>query len=142
MIQFRIPGNTKYVSMVRRGINSIARSIDLPDNVISDIELSVSEAIANAIEHGSPEHTGNVVVVTCRLDSDKLVIDVRDEGPGFQPNLHNLDSPDILLEHGRGLHLICRLMDSVQVSRMRKGSRLRMVKRVDTIRTGREVLAA
>lgn len=141
VIQFRIPGNTRYVSMVRCGIRSIAHNVNLSDEATSDIELSVSEAIANAIEHGSPEKSDNVVVVTCRVDADKLIIDVRDEGPGFELVPDSRSDPDALREHGRGLHLICELMDSVQYSRMRKGSKLRMVKRTGSA-ADREQVAA
>ena len=127
MVQFRIPGDTKYVPMVRRAVRAIARGVDLSDDLIADIEVSVSEAITNAIEHGSPEQAENVVVVTCRVDADELTVDVRDEGPGFDPNPRN---PDALQERGRGLKLIYFLMDSVRVSRTRTGCILHMVKKV------------
>ncbi len=138
-IQFRIPGNKKYVSMVRKGVNSIARGLGFTEGAAADIELSVSEAIANAVEHGSPEHSGNLVVVTCRFDADALTIDVRDEGPGFDPNMHKRDGGRSLAERGRGLKLIYRLMDSVKVSRTRGGSRLRMVKKVESSRRPQHV---
>jgi anti-sigma regulatory factor (Ser/Thr protein kinase) len=127
VVQFRIPGDTKYVPMVRRAVRAIAHSVDLPDDLIADIEVSVSEAIANAIEHGSPEQAENVVVVTCRVDPEELTVDVRDEGPGFDPQPRN---PDVLQERGRGLKLIYFLMDSVEVSRTRTGAILHMVKKV------------
>lgn len=132
VVQFRIPGDTKYVSMVRRGMASIACSLGLDDDLIADIELSVSEAIANAIEHGSPERAGNIVVVSCTVDPDKLIIDVRDEGPGFDPGPRD---PCLCEERGRGLKLIYLLMDRVEVSKTRKGAKLRMVKNTDTDRS-------
>lgn len=129
VIQFRIPGDTRYVAMVRRGIRSIADSIDLAEDVTADIELSVSEAIANAIEHGSPDKSANVVLVSCRLDSDKLVIDVHDEGPGFEPGPDQRSHPSVMSERGRGIRLICELMDSVDYQTTRRGCRVRTVKK-------------
>lgn len=127
IIQFRIPSDPKYVAMVRRAVQSIARSLGFSEAVAWDIELSVAEALANAVEHGSPEHGRNAVIVVCRVEEDKLTVDVRDEGPGFEP----LGSPkqfESMHERGRGLRLIYRLMDRVNVRRTRKGSRIRMVK--------------
>jgi anti-sigma regulatory factor (Ser/Thr protein kinase) len=60
---------------------------------------------------------------------------VRDEGPGFGPP--GLGEQDAYEEHGRGLKIIYRLMDSVQIDRMRKGSRIRMVKSMHDSQTGR-----
>ena len=127
-IRFRIPSDPKYVSMIRRAVQSIARSLGFPDDLALDIEISVAEALANAVEHGSPERNGNAVVIVCRVEADKLTIDVRDEGSGFEEgNLDTLCEP--FSEHGRGLRMIYRLMDKVNICRTPKGSRIRMVKK-------------
>ncbi|MBP6965506.1 MAG: ATP-binding protein [Armatimonadetes bacterium] len=135
VFQFRIPGQPHYVSMVRHGIHCVACSHDLPDSIISDVEVSVSEAITNAIMHGCPRNDDSIVVVTCRLGSDKLVIDVEDEGEGFQPDDGLERQSDPMLERGRGLRLIRHLMDGMQVSRMRTGFRFRMVKKLQALAT-------
>lgn len=126
-IQFCIPADTKHVAMVRRAIGSVAISLGFPKDKCDDIELSVSEALANAIEHGSPDRTVNSVTAVCKITEDALVISVRDEGGGFAPpggwesGLWN--------EHGRGLRLIYTLMDNVKINRTRKGGSIRMVKK-------------
>lgn len=126
-IQFRIPGNPKYVSAIRRAVRAIAHNLGFPEGIVEDIEISVAEALANAVAHGSPRQKGSAVVVTCRVGDDKLVIDVCDEGPGFElPGSEKWDQA--LDEHGRGLRLIYHLMDRVRVCRTPKGSRIRMVK--------------
>ena len=126
-IQFRIPGDPKYVSPIRRAIRSIARSLGFPEEFAQDIEMSVAEALANAVEHGSPGHKRNAVVITCKVGEDSLTIDVRDEGPGFEP-LGVGEACNLLEEQGRGLRMIYQLMDRVKVRRTPKGSRIRMVK--------------
>jgi anti-sigma regulatory factor (Ser/Thr protein kinase) len=127
--QFRIPGDPKYVSMVRRAMRTIAIDLGFAEDVIWKIEVSVAEALANAVEHGSPGQNRNNVVVACTFEAGKLTIDVMDEGPGFA--LPNSDEIwESLDERGRGLRMIYELMDNVKVSRSRRGSRLRMVKTV------------
>ena len=132
--QFRIPGDPKYVSMVRRAVRTIAMDLGFPEDVIWKIEVSVAEALANAVEHGSPVHNQNNVVVACMFEDGKLTIDVRDEGPGFA--LPSSEEIAVSLdERGRGLRMIYELMDNVKVSRGRRGSKLRMVKTVQPERS-------
>ncbi|MHB1001014.1 MAG: ATP-binding protein [Armatimonadota bacterium] len=131
VIHLRIPANPKYVCMVRRAVASIARSLGFPDKIVDDIELSVAEAVSNSVEHGSPSHGENIVAVVCRITDAHLTIDVRDEGNGFDIVRGSGDS-DILNERGRGLRLIYDLMDNVRVCRTVKGSRIRMVKKIQS----------
>jgi len=131
-IRFRIPSDPKYVATVRRAIRSLANSLGFSEDIAEDIEISVAEALTNAVEHGSPEQRKNAVAVVCRVADDRLTIDVRDEGLGF-------DMPEaetqweMLEERGRGLRLIYHLMDKVRVCHTPRGSRIRMVKKLSPV---------
>jgi anti-sigma regulatory factor (Ser/Thr protein kinase) len=95
---------------------------------VSDVEIALREALANAIVHGNHEDRRKHVHVTCRCDPDEVSIAVKDEGNGFDVN--NLPDPtapeNIESAHGRGIHLMKALMDEVRfeeggvVLRMRK----------------------
>ena len=127
VIQFRIPGDSRYVPIVRRAILSLARSLGFPEQTAEDIHISVAEAITNSVEHGSPGQKHDNVIIACRIEDGVLTIDVRDEGPGFRmPQSGECEAS--MEEHGRGLRLIYNLMDQVKVCRTPKGSRIRMVK--------------
>jgi len=125
IIQFRIPAKPRHIAMVRKAIESLANSLDFADDATEDIELSVAEALTNAVEHGNLDHSGHVVV-TCKICDDKLIIDVRDEGKGFRPS--DCTIPELLSEHGRGLKLMHELMDDVRIWCNAKGSQVRLVK--------------
>lgn len=141
VIRLRIPSDPKYLSSIRRAIRSIANSAGFAESMADDIEVSVSEAVANAIEHGSPHRKQNAVVVECRVDSDKLTIRVCDEGRGFDTECSD-DECDLLDERGRGLKLIYGLMDKVEVKRNKRGSCVRMVKRNPQLPARRSRVAA
>ena len=127
VIHIKIPSNPLYVSTVRRTVGSISRNLGFPDEVIEDIELSVAEAVSNAVEHGSPSNHDSTITVAFKISSEHLTIDVRDEGPGFNlPTGETVD--DNLNERGRGLRLIYKLMDNVRVCNTVKGSRISMKK--------------
>lgn len=96
-----------------------------------DLSVALSEACANAVEHGgreavprsgpadgtapgagSPDGTG-AYHVTAYLDGDRCRIEVSDSGPGFPAATVARRRPS-LAEHGRGLHLIEELADHVR----------------------------
>jgi serine/threonine-protein kinase RsbW len=83
---------------------------------VSDVEIALREALANAIVHGNHEDRRKQVHVTCRCEPDELSIAVKDEGGGFDPN--NLPDPavpeNITSVHGRGIHVMRALMDEVR----------------------------
>ena len=92
------------------------------------IRLAMEEALNNAIRHGNRCDPKKHVEVEYEATSEKVVICVADEGPGFVPAEvpdptadENLEKPS-----GRGIMLIHAYMDEVEYGG--KGNRLRMVK--------------
>jgi serine/threonine-protein kinase RsbW len=97
----------------------------------ADIELALREALTNAVIHGNREDVKKRVYVACRCyRNGEVLITVRDEGKGFDPNaITDPTLPSKLLsDHGRGIYMMQRLMDDVcydrggAVVRMRKSS--------------------
>ena len=94
-----------------------------------EIEISLCEALANAVIHGNHEDPEKHVFVVCRCSMDgQVMITVRDEGEGFDSRAvpDPTEPQGLLLTHGRGLHIMRSLMDEVSfeedgtVVRMRK----------------------
>jgi serine/threonine-protein kinase RsbW len=87
----------------------------IPEGV-SDVEIALREALANAIIHGNHEDHRKRVHVTCRCEPEEVSIAVKDEGRGFDPN--NLPDPtvpeNIKSVHGRGIQVMRALMDEVR----------------------------
>jgi serine/threonine-protein kinase RsbW len=83
---------------------------------VSDVEIALREALANAIVHGNHEDRRKHVHVTCRCESDEVSIAVRDEGNGFDINsVPDPTAPEnITLVHGRGIHVMRALIDEVR----------------------------
>lgn len=95
-----------------------------------EIELAVTEALANAVKHGCGCDPTKLVEVVVACDHQQgLVIVVRDPGPGFDPT--RVPSPlagrNLYSFNGRGVFLINRLMDEVHYQR--GGSEVWMRKR-------------
>ena len=83
---------------------------------VSDVEIALREAMANAIIHGNREDRRKHVHVTCRCEPGEVSIVVKDEGEGFDINkVPDPTAPEnIGSVHGRGIHVIRALMDEVR----------------------------
>ena len=81
------------------------------------VPVALSEALTNAILYGNREDPTKSVRLTAQFTELSLVLEVADEGGGFDLEAYTLDptSPDNLdREDGRGLFLMRRLMDRVE----------------------------
>ncbi len=83
-----------------------------------DIRLAVYEALANAMIHGNGSDPQKDVAVACFFEhnnSKDVVIVIRDEGNGFDPDAipDPRSGKGLYLSHGRGIYLMRRLVDEV-----------------------------
>ena len=82
-----------------------------------NVPVALTEALANAIVAGNREDAAKRVHVRARVDDRELVLEIYDEGAGFDLGAHAWapDGDDALdREDGRGLFLMRRLMDVVE----------------------------
>jgi serine/threonine-protein kinase RsbW len=118
-IRLEIPPRLDYLAVVRLVVASAA-TLDppLPESRLDDLRLAVTEACSNAIKAHRPEAVDDPVIVTCLLDGDRFQVDIRDRGPGFDPDalaaLPEASDPSRLHhESGLGIPLIRVLTDEV-----------------------------
>jgi anti-sigma regulatory factor (Ser/Thr protein kinase) len=90
-----------------------------------EVRLAVSEAVTNAIQHGSrtPE---DPIRILATQESGALVFEVLDTGHFVPRVVRRGDLP----ESGRGLEFMRILMDEVDLRTGRGGTLLRMAKRL------------
>jgi anti-sigma regulatory factor (Ser/Thr protein kinase) len=94
-------------------------------DALYDVKLAVSEAVTNAIRHGSRSPDDPVRIVATE-ESGALVIEVLDTGTFIPRVVRRGDMP----ESGRGLEFMRVLMDEVDLRPGRRGTLLRMAKRL------------
>jgi serine/threonine-protein kinase RsbW len=118
------------VDQVVQNVMEVVRDIHCAEGKENDIELALTEALANAVVHGAKEDPDKVVecIVACDESRGMLIV-VRDPGPGFDPEA--IPNPcvgeNLYSNHGRGIYLINQLMDEVKFHR--NGTEIHMVKR-------------
>lgn len=89
------------------------------------VKLAVSEAVANAIQHGS-QSSGDSIRISVYRSEGSLVFEVRDNGTFVAP-MSRATTED---ERGRGLELVTLMMDEVHMTSTGEGSLLRFTKRL------------
>jgi serine/threonine-protein kinase RsbW len=118
------------VDPVVRSVMKIVREMKCADGREDDIELALSEALANAVVHGAGSDPSKIVEcdVACDQQHGMLIV-VRDPGPGFDPEkiADPCGGENIYSDHGRGIYLINQLMDEVQFRK--NGTEIHMIKR-------------
>ncbi len=120
----RIPADLSMLKDARDWAAGAAADFGLAEEDRFQVRLATSEAVTNAILHGSAAD-GGAVELQAREQGGALVFEVRDAGAAAVP-----DGPvERLIEGGRGLELVALVMDDVQLERHGDGSVLRYAKR-------------
>lgn len=134
-LQLIVPNQTRYLSLIGRIGEELAKQLQQyqgdREALASNINLVLTEATVNAIRHANAGDPDEEVKIRITLTDDELLLQVFDHGKGF-----NLDSiTDDLLEqatelecHGRGVHIMRALMDSVEYRPVDDGNVLEMRK--------------
>lgn len=127
-VHLTIPAKPEYITLVRLALTGLWRLGSFSDEALADLKLAVTEACSNSVRHAYKGREGNVQV-DYELHPDRLVIEVSDDGAGFDPNRWE-DERGELSEGGLGLAIIRSLTDELELGdgNGSPGSRLRIVK--------------
>jgi serine/threonine-protein kinase RsbW len=105
------------VPLARRLLLGTMETAGVDPDVSYDLSVALSEACANAVEHGGDGAVGGsseAYRVTAYLDGEKCRIEVADSGPGIAFT-QSVRAARLDAEHGRGLVLIEELADHVHI---------------------------
>lgn len=96
------------------------------------IGMAVREGVINAFQYGNRQQRDKKIFLNFELASDKLIVEVADQGTGF--DLAKIPDPlaeeNLLKTSGRGIFLMRCFMDEFDVQRTRQGgAKLVMTKR-------------
>jgi serine/threonine-protein kinase RsbW len=101
---------------VEEFVNYFAIELGIKADKMPGLLLSVTEATTNAIIHANKSNKDKKVAINVHVEDKKLIISVKDEGSGFDPqNVPDPTAPENLLkDSGRGLYLMKVYMDEVK----------------------------
>lgn len=130
MLRVTLAAERKSVDPVVRSVMEIVRNMQCAAGKEDDIEVALTEALANAVVHGAKEDPNKIVECLVACDEERgMLIMVRDPGSGFDPT--SLPDPchgeNLFSSHGRGIFLINQLMDEVGFHK--NGTEIHMLKK-------------
>jgi serine/threonine-protein kinase RsbW len=109
-MELALPARAANIAVVRHAFGALGEAFAVDEQVLANIRLAVTEACTNVVVHAYPAGHEGPLEICATLREEKLVVVVRDEGPGIAPRA---DSPGL----GLGLPLIASLTESVLLGR-------------------------
>jgi serine/threonine-protein kinase RsbW len=128
LINLTIPAKAEYITLGRLALTALARVREFPEETLADLKLALTEACSNSVRHAYGSSDGTVEI-SYKLDPDRVVVEVCDQGRGFVPpsGIEELDFG----EGGLGIAIIRAVVDELEISeKTGGGSRLRFEKRL------------
>jgi stage II sporulation protein AA (anti-sigma F factor antagonist) len=125
--EFEMAADVNNLAGARESVSKIIEPLAFAETALFDIKVALGEAMANAIRHGSSSNGDAVVQVEVFAYADRVVLEVRDSGRGFDGTASR--SEDMYAPGGRGIMFMRALMDRVEFETPDSGgTRVRLVK--------------
>ena len=82
-ITLRLPSRLELLAVLDRVAQTVCERMEFDEDTSSQVSMSVIEAGTNAVQHGHKRDPSKFFEVEFRLFPDRLEMDVRDSGKGF-----------------------------------------------------------
>jgi anti-sigma regulatory factor (Ser/Thr protein kinase) len=116
-LNFTLPFDLKCLSLLEENIKKFFNLLNFDTKkeefLIFKINLALTEAIVNAIKHSEDVKEDNKIRISMKYDGKNIIVNVHSRGKPF--NVHSIKRPDPLSISGRGLYVISRLMDELDL---------------------------
>ena len=130
--QMTLAAEVESLSVFRKFISDCCASSNVPDGAVFDLKLAVDEACTNIIEHGYKWMDPGSIILSFRIGSDRVFVQITDFGHIFEPA--DAPKPDVeaaLVDRplgGLGLFLIYQTMDNIDYQAYDDGNTLTFTK--------------
>lgn len=130
VVEVDIPSDVAFIETVVEMVRRECQFMDFGRRqIMLNVPVALTEALSNAILRGNRDDPAKHVHVRAEVDTQRLIVEVGDEGGGFDLDDAEIDptTPEnIGREDGRGLYLMRKLMDRVERFEVPTGSVVRM----------------
>ena len=135
-VRLALESRFENIELVQLVLDDSLRRAECDEDTRYWVGIAVREAVANAIKHGNQQDPEKKVEVSLVLESDEIVINVADEGQGFDPARVEdpLDQDNLLKPNGRGIFYMDKFMDDIRYNfSPAGGTELTLRKRIRTV---------
>ena len=120
------------LAVFREFISDCCAKFKIPDGTVFDLKLAVDEACTNIIEHGYKGMDPGSIILSFRIESDRILVQITDFGHIFEPAEAPKPDVEAALEDrplgGLGLYLIYQTMDNIDYESSEEGNTLTFTK--------------
>jgi len=125
-----IPSELDRIQEVEKFTDQVVAPLNLSNEERDSVAIAVTETANNAIIHGNKKDPKKSVTIHYLIEDKILRIQIKDQGPGFDPE--TIDDPrapeNLLKERGRGIFIIKTLMNDVHFEYCGDGMQITLVK--------------
>src|SRR3954468_7630410 len=107
-VKLTLPARPENVSVIRHVLGAFAEALRLPDDLVEDLRLAVTEACTNVVRHAYPAERPGTVEISIVPTEDQVSVVVADSGRG-------IGSSSDTTGPGLGLPLIAAIADEVEL---------------------------
>lgn len=135
LIRLELPSSFEMLDLVQVLSDRLSSIAGLDEDTTHWVSVAVRESVINAVKHGNRENRSKHVTVEFtlapRIEPKKFVVEVLDEGEGF--DYEEVDDPlapeNLMKSSGRGIFFMRNFMDDVAIARRPEGGMsVRLVK--------------
>src|SRR3954451_20910204 len=113
-VKLTLPARPENVSVIRHVLGAFAEALRLPDELVEDLRLAVTEACTNVVRHAYPTNETGPVEISIQPREEHGTVIVSDHGRGTGTS-SDTTGP------GLGLPLIAAIADVVELQSMPGG---------------------
>jgi serine/threonine-protein kinase RsbW len=129
-LELEFPPKPEFVGTARHAVSALVRLRDLPDDLVQDVKLAVSEACTTAINVESED--GSSIRLSATADADRVVLEIIDPGTGVARAVAGppteIDTDELPFDRVLSLPIIRGLVDEVAITPLEgQGTSLRMI---------------
>ena len=107
-VKLTLPARPENVSVIRHVLGAFAEALRLPDDLVEDLRLAVTEACTNVVRHAYPPDQAGPVEISIQPLEEYVSVIVSDHGRGIGTS-SDTTGP------GLGLPLIAAIADEVDL---------------------------
>lgn len=126
-ITIKLPSTLKNIDLTSNEMKLFLSKMEITDSAdVFAIDLVMREGMTNAVRHGSKGNPDKIIKFTLEYKNKTLVMEIEDEGDGFNWQNQKNNEANIEDDHGRGFSIMQEFFTEYKYNE--KGNKLTLIK--------------